>query len=276
MDELIKQIFSKEKDVRKKALIELSDMSFDHISDKQLFDIYNQLDLILESDEKDVAYFARKLLPKIKQVGKIRKLNLDEDPIHEVYTKKADELISLLASDQKMVRINSVYALAKTGCSPEHVSALERFAEGATEDEAKLAIDSIEAIKVFMSEREEKEAQRKKQREIARKSLKDKKEYKARPVSKTKNYSQLNDATDNNSLKWKKAFFTLFILTFLTTGVLFTPGIFFSESDHLPEDATLLHKDHFLNKVVVVFKLDKEITIKRFSLGMKGWTEIED
>jgi len=272
MDDLIKQIFSKEKDIRKAALIDLSEMSFDHISDKQLFDIYNQLELIVENDEKDVSYFARKMIPKIKKVGKIRKLNLDEDPIHEVYTKKADDLIALLSSDQKMVRINSVYALAKTGCSENHIKALEKFAENATEDEAKLAIDSIEAIKSFMDDREEKEKKRKKQRELAKQSLNQKKELKAKPA---RNYINNNENTVDSGSLWKKAFFSLLIIIIFISSTAYLPGFFINQKDFLTNDSKIIGKKCLFNKATLIISSKEKITIKKIRLTFKGWKEVE-
>ncbi len=238
---------------------------------EELRKLYSQLELIIENDSPDIVFFAKKMLDNLEKTAKTTKVNLRSNPVDEIYSRNSDELISLLTSGDKIVRVNSIYALAKNGCSEKHILALERFAENAPEDEATLAIDSIEAIKVFLAEKKKREAERKKKREKALSSFQ---KDQSREVKAPKRIFRPQEdlPRDKKFNLWFFAFLSLCIVIIIY-NIYFS--FIFNPEAYLPDDCRLVEFFPDISSPVILYEQDGQYKIINLRLSPGGYVSDE-
>jgi hypothetical protein len=274
-------LFSKERDERKEGIINIIKSDLSELSEHDLIRIKEQLELIIEEDDTDIRFFAKKLNSRIMDHSYKNGINLSKkNEVEEVYEKNSEDLIKLLSSDEKIIRINALYALAKNGCSQKHIISLEKFAEQATEDESILAIEAIEAIKRFIIEKKQKEEARLKKRQEVLKSLrngKENREINLNSPKKTDNVKKIqkNIWTEEKKPKKSKAgVFYLFILILTAVYHLYFSFIF-NPSSFIRSDQELYYYNYSLLKPVIIYKSEEDTKIMRLTLSFKGWIQDE-
>ncbi|MFA5479598.1 MAG: hypothetical protein WC002_10595 [Candidatus Muiribacteriota bacterium] len=266
----IEEIYNKDRNIRKKGLISLTTADFSILGKNEIQKLHSQLEKIIAHDEADITFFARKVLLSLEQYLNENKINFRGDPVNELYEKKADELITLLNTDEKLVRINAIYALAKTGSSEKHIKSLENFAEIASEDEASLAIDSIMAIKKFIKDRAEKEKEReqtrKKTLEILNTSKKEKKIF--NPASNT-----LPEIHENNKFDKKNLILIFFLSSAALIFIYFS--LIFNPSAYISSNSEIIFISKYRINPVIVFRENSTVKIIRLKLSLTGWKHEE-
>jgi Fe2+ transport system protein B len=267
MTKLINELFDKDSAIRKKAIKNLYSKKLSQFSSGEIKKVYKQLILILENDSPEVTFFAKKLMPNIKSIAKIKKINLDENPIEDIYLKNSNDLVDLLCTPEKIARINAIYALAKNGCNQEHIKALELFAETATEDEATLAIDSIEAIKKFIKEKEEKEKIKLEKRKQNLKIFNSKsKKISSSPIVSTEPIKK-----KKKSFKLKKfnPIYIIILILFAVYHLYF--NVIFNPINFLPDNSVFLEYTYSNFKPLIIYELDGKINYLKPTLNLSGW-----
>ncbi|MGM0607631.1 MAG: hypothetical protein ACQESP_04335 [Candidatus Muiribacteriota bacterium] len=276
MNNTIESIFSIKKNDRKRGLIQLCSAGFDNLSFDEIKKIHAQIKKIIDNDSADITFFARKALMKIEEFEKNNNIKIEPSITDEIYNKKASELINLLSADEKLIRINAIYALAKTGTSDEHINALELFAESAGEDEASLAIDSISAIKKFIAEKKKKEKERTDRREQTLKSLNKTKKEK---TQKNINKSFVNKPYSISSKNQKKQpalikFYKLSSISFISIIIVVFIYLTFFLPVNIPKNSKLLYLNRYSLSPVYIYKNDNSVKMIRLRITISGWEEI--
>ncbi|MCK9223965.1 MAG: hypothetical protein M0R46_08710 [Candidatus Muirbacterium halophilum] len=270
-------LFSKERDLRKEGITNLIKADLSKISEQKLIKVKEQLAEIIEQDDTDIKFFAKKLNNNIMEFAYKAGITLTKtNEIEEVYNKNSEELIKLLSSEEKMIRINALYALAKNGCSAKHIISLEKFAESALEDESVLAIEAIEAIKTFITNKKEKEEKRQEKRKAVLKSLrsgKDNKEININAeISKKKTPVKVKRVwqEEKKVKKSKTALFYLITLVLISIYHIYFTFIF-KPANFIPLESKLSYYNYSFFKPTIVFKENDNIKIKKMSLTINGW-----
>lgn len=277
-------LYSKERDERKEGIVNLLKSDLNTLSEDDLVKIRKQLGLIIEQDDTDIRFFAKKLDKIIMEHAYKSGISLvSENPVEEVYKRNSEELVKLLSSSEKIIRINALYALAKNGCDAKHIQSLEKFAENSSEDESVLAIEAIEAIKNFMNEKKEREKKRQEKRKAVLQSLRSTKESGKKEInlnrdrersSENRRERKIWDNDKKEKIPFSRKALIIIILLFAVYHIYFS--YIFNPAAHVPADSEIIYYSYSRFTPAIVYSVDNNLKIRKLDLTLSGWSAYEE